>query len=314
MPVNIYDAQANLAFVRAQTEHVEALAYQTQYPEIQYPRLIPVDTTAPEFATAVTYVSVDGAGRASWLAGAGANDIPVVAQSRSETKKPVYTAGIGYDYTWEEIGQAQMLGHALTADKAQLSRRIAEEMIERVAFSGDADKGFEAFVANSGVSAGNVALNAGGSSRLWSAKTALEILADINDAINDVWSDSLTVEMADTVLLSPERLAYIASTPMSADNPSTILDMVKRTNLYTMMTGQPLTIASLRQLATAGASSTQRMVAYARRPDVVKLHIPMTHRFLPAQLHGLNYLIPGVMRMGGVDIRRPGAVRYRDGF
>ena len=68
-------------------------------------------------------------------------------------------------------------------------------------------------------------------------------------------------------------------------------------------------------LDTAGASSSKRMVAYRRSPEVVKMHIPMPFRFLPAWQTGpLRFDVPGIFRVGGVDIRRPKAVRYLDGI
>jgi len=314
MNIDIHDAQANMAFIRSQAAHIEAGVYATRYPTVQYPELIPVDYSAPEFAQSVIYSSTDARGLAKWING-NAKDIPNVATSRSETSTGVHTAGIGYDFGWEEIGLARMMGIALTADRADSARRISEEFVDYVALStGDADKGFQPFINNSGITPANVANNAGATSRLWTAKTSLEVLKDLNEIITDVWSDSLQIEMADTLLLSPDRLAYIATTPMSADSAMTILDYFLKSNLYTMQTGKKITVRAVRGLETVGVSTTQRMVAYRRAPDVVKLHIPMSHRFLEVQQEGLYYNVPGVMRLGGVDIRLPGAVRYRDAF
>jgi hypothetical protein len=57
------------------------------------------------------------------------------------------------------------------------------------------------------------------------------------------------------------------------------------------------------------------MVAYRRDPMVVKLHIPMIHRFLPVWQTGpIVYDIPGIFRVGSVEVRRPGAMAYVDGI
>lgn len=310
---NMADMQANLAYIRSQTEHVESEVYRTRYPELQYPLLVPVDNTAPEFATAVTYVSTDETGQADWISG-GAQDIPLVGMGRTETKTAIHSAAIGYDYTWEEVGQARMLNIPLTSDKAASARRLSERMIDNLALRGDSTKGFEGLLNNSSVTAVNAALNAGASSRLWANKTPLEILKDVNDALTGIWTSSLTIEMANTILLPVDRYSYIATTPMSVDNSMTILEMIMKSNIYTQQTGQQLTVRAVRGLETLGASSTARMVAYHRVPDVVKLHMPMSHRFLPVVDRILNYIVPGVMRTGGTDIRRPGAVRYVDGI
>lgn len=313
MRFNMADAQANLAFIRSQQTYIEPGVYATQYPEIQYPDLVPVDFSAPEFTLSVTYVSTDARGVARWING-NAKDVPVVGTSREESQTPVYTGAIGYDYGWEEIGHARMMGINLTSEKADAARRISEEFIDYICWSGDTAKGFQSMINNSAITPVDVADGATSSDTEWAGKTPLEIVKDVNEALIDTWSDTLGIEMADTVLLPPSSWGYIASQPVSTDNPMTILELVLKTNLYTMKTGRPLTIASVRQLETAGVGPSKRMVTYTRRPDVVKLHIPMAHQFLEAQQDVLHYLVPGVMRVGGVDIRRPGAFRYRDGI
>lgn len=67
-------------------------------------------------------------------------------------------------------------------------------------------------------------------------------------------------------------------------------------------------------LETAGAGSTHRMVAYRRSPDVVKMHVPMPLRWLQAEQRLLKFEVPGIFRLGGVEVRRPGAMRYLDGI
>lgn len=310
MRFNMADAQANLAFIRSQQTYLEPGVYETQYPDIQYPDLVPVDFSAPEFALSVTYVSTDSRGRAQWING-NAKDIPLVGTSRTESQTTVLTAAIGYDYGWEEIGHARMMGVNLTADKADAARRISEEFIDVVCFTGDSSKSFQSMINNSAITPVDVADGAS-TNPDWAGKTPLEIKRDIDEALIDVWVDSLQIEKADTVLLPPQRFAYIATTPMSADNPMTILEFVLKSNIYTLQTGQALTIRAVRGLETAGVGGTARMVVYTRRPDVLKLHVPMQHQFLEAQQDVLNFIVPGVMRLGGVDIRRPGAFRYRD--
>ena len=66
---------------------------------------------------------------------------------------------------------------------------------------------------------------------------------------------------------------------------------------------------------TAGVGGTTRLVAYRKDPEVLKLHMPMPHRFLPAWQSGpLRWDIPGVMRLGGLDVRLPKEVVYLDGI
>jgi hypothetical protein len=57
--------QAALTFLVQQTSYIEPEVYKQRYPDVQYPQLIPVDTSANEWAKSVTYFSMDQAGRIS---------------------------------------------------------------------------------------------------------------------------------------------------------------------------------------------------------------------------------------------------------
>jgi len=70
MRMNLVDNQQAMAFLVSQTTYIEAEVYRTQYPDIIYPQLVPIDTSAMEWAKSVTYFSVDKVGKADWLSSA----------------------------------------------------------------------------------------------------------------------------------------------------------------------------------------------------------------------------------------------------
>ena len=306
--MQLFDAQAALGFVTSQTSHIEREVNATVYPDIQYPFLIPVDTSAHPFAKSVTYYSSDKFGRADWING-NANDIPRAGTELAKYETSVHMAGIGYGYGYEEINQAQMLGMNLQADDAMAARRAYEEMVERVALSGDTKKGFSGLINNASVTAAAVTTGS------WTAATNEDlVLADINELILGIATDTQYTGMADTLLLPYAKMNFLATNRLG-DTQSTLLAFLRENNTYTAMTGQPLTIRAVRGLETAGAAGVNRMVAYRRNPQVLKLHVPMPHRFLPVYQDGpLNFVVPGVFRLGGLDIRRPKEVRYGDGI
>jgi hypothetical protein len=314
MGMNFADnVQANLGYAIAQTAHIEAQVYRFRYPELNYAELVPVDFSAGEWAKTVTYFSLDGAARANWINGNG-KDIPVADFNTQRYETAVYMAGIGYSYGWEEINQARALGIPLDVEKARIARRGYEEMVYRIATIGDAAKGFQGLFNTSGVPQAAVPNDGAASSPLWSAKTPDQIVRDLNSALIAMQSATGTVEMADTLILPVERMQSLASTARSSTSDTTILEFFERTNIYTASTGRRLTIRGVRDLLTRGSGSTARLIAYRRAPDVLKLHVPMPHRFLPVQQDILQFVVPGVFRLGGLDVRLPQAIRYLDGF
>lgn len=303
-----WDAQAAVGFVLSQGTYIEREVNQTIYPDIQYPALIPVDTSAPEFTKTVTYFSGDITGRAEWING-NADDVPIAGANRTMFQTSVYTAGIGYAYGWEEIRYAQSLGINLPNEDALAARRAYEEMVDRVALYGDASKGFQGIINNSNVAA--TPATTGG----WSSATGANIIKDVNQALTLVSTATKRTSYANTLLLAPDKMEILASTILPDSGAQTLLDWVRRNNVVTATTGQQITIRAVRGLETAGVGSTSRMVAYRRDPSVLKLHIPMPHRFLPAYSPGpLRVEVPGVFRLGGLDIRRTAEVKYVDGI
>jgi len=307
--------QVAMSFLIRQASLIEPTVYAMRYQEIQYASLIPVDTSAPEWIQSVTYFSMDGVGQAQWFHG-NANDVPKVELTREKFETGVSMAAIGYGYTLEELGTAQLLGMNLSADKATLARRSAEEKIDQIAFGGDALKGFTGLVNASTPTATTAPADGTGSATTFVSKTPDQILRDINGQLTGIFTGTLGAEIADTLLLPYSVLLDLSTRRIDAVNQTTILEWVERNNIYTRTTGQPLTIRGVfGYLDTAGASSTKRMVAYRRSPEVLKMHLPMPFRFLPAWQTGpMKFDIPGIFRVGGVDIRRPKAVRYLDGI
>lgn len=300
--------QANLGFVESQTAYVEAGVYRARYPGIRYPGLIPVDYSAPEWIKTITYYSMDVAGRADWI-GDRASDIPVVGTNMAQHESAILMAGIGYDYGLEEVNQAIMLGMNLPGEKAAAARSIYERTVDNLAFGGDTEKGWQGLYNNTSVTA--ISATTGD----WATATEDQMLADVNELLGGVYTATNEIAMADTLLLPSLKLQQIASKRLGDGNGSlTVLQFLQQANVYTAETGNQLTIRGARGLNAAGAGATSRMVAYRRSPEVLKMHIPMRHRFLPVQIVGLTFKVPGIFRLGPLDIRLPKEVRYSDGI
>lgn len=308
MGTPLFDAQSALAFAIQQASIIEPQIYATRYPDIQYRELIPVDTAGSEFASSVTYYSSDKFGAADWING-NADDIPKAGTVRSKFETPVYTAGIGYGWGWEELGKAQLLGINLASDDAMAARRAAEEMVDRVALQGDASKGFQGLFDNSAVTP--VAAPTGN----WDSATPAQMVADMNASLLNVFNGTNTTAISDTLLLPWSKFFKISTTQMSAGSDTTVLQFFLANNVYTAATGQRLRLRGLRGLDTAGVSGVPRMISYRNSPEVLKLHMPMPHRFLQVYQSGpMRWDVPGVMRLGGLDIRLPKEVSYIDGI
>ena len=120
------------------------------------------------------------------------------------------------------------------------------------------------------------------------------------------------IDLADTLLLPLSSYAFISTKRLDETMSMTVLEYVTKANIYTMQTNKPLRIRARRELETAGTSGHKRFITYKRDPEVLKLHLPMPLQFLAPQQVLMTFIVPGMFRLGGLDIRRPGAFRYRD--
>src|SRR4051812_33243499 len=151
---SFHDAQSVLSFMQQQASYIEPAVYETQYPEIQYPDLLPVETSGNEWAKSITFYSSDKVGQANWFHHM-ANDMPFADIVRTKFEQGLEMAGIGYYYTLEELGVAMQVPNMnLTAERGDAARRAYEEFMEVIAFTGSTAKGWTGLVNSPDVTAG----------------------------------------------------------------------------------------------------------------------------------------------------------------
>lgn len=320
--VQVSDAQ-RLAFVQGQAFKVNQRVYETKFPDWDFSRLAFVDTSGPEWSPGILTYTSDISGKAKWQSGY-AKDVPLADVSQDMQTRTFHLAAIGYQYNIEEVNAAIQIGGSLADRRARAARLVYTKFMYDLTLKGDTEKGLGGLINYSGVPTSIAAADGTGSATYWvnssgvGLKTPAQIVRDINVALQGIFLDTNTVEMADTILLPVEAYNYIAATPYSATTMETILSFVQRTNIYTLTTGRPLAIRAVRELGTAAvgdAAGKGRMAAYKNDQDYVKLHLPMPHRFLPVWQDGpMNWEVPGIFRTGGLELLTTAAFRYIDGI
>src|SRR5699024_11051009 len=101
MTMDFNDTQT-AAWLRSQQTQLEAVALNSEFPEIQYKQLVPVVTGGNEFAGAVSFYSGTAVGQAEFING-NADDIPLADIDSNARVQPVYMAAIGYAYGSDEV-------------------------------------------------------------------------------------------------------------------------------------------------------------------------------------------------------------------
>lgn len=312
-PVNFHDAQQAYGFIAPQLLRINTQIERMEYPSFNYARLVPVNTDGDMWDIGSVFYSGDIAGAASFLSGKGF-DMPYADTSVSQHLQANHFAGIGYEWSLGELKRAEKLGRALSSDKAEAARIVAESFVYGIAIRGNTEKNLTGLVNDPNVSTANVPADGTGASTLWSTKTPDQINRDINAALNAPYNATMETARANRLMLPSTRMQYLASTRIG-DGTDTVLKFIRENNAYTLETGQPLEIIGTRELETAGAGGTARMVAYDNDKRVIQFHLPGPHEFLPAfQKSSMTWEVAGIMNVGGVEVRRPKGIAYRDGI
>lgn len=309
------DQNVTLAFLTPQLYRIEAEVYMTRYPSFDISPFMPIVSDGDMWDVGTLVYSMDNVGSAEFMAG-GAFDVPYASTEMAQSTRAFHLAAIGYEWNTQELQRAAKLGRSLSADKAQAAVQAADRFIYGIAMTGrnargEDEKGWTGFTNLAGVSSAQVPNDGTASSRLWTAKTPDQILRDINAALTAVETGTRETSIADTLVLPTSAYNYVATTPRATGSDMTILSYLRANNVF----GPNLTILKSRALETAGTGSSTRLVAYERNPQVLRFLLPGPHQFLPAfQKSSLVYEVAGIMNVGGLDLRLPNAIVYRDSF
>ncbi|MEI7209249.1 major capsid family protein [Pectobacterium carotovorum] len=310
MPKRVFDVSpaSALSFLVNQAAHIESEIYRIEYPQFKYNTLLPLDNSAPDWAQAVMFRSIDARGELQ-LFGPNSTDVPTVDIAMSQGFKDINMAALGYTYSIEEIGFAMLNNVNLDAERGQGVRDVVEQGLNKIYLLGDKGVGEGLYTSP------NVSVEAA-TSTLVALVAAIPtngtqpIIDFFGNAYNTVYLDNtLTVHRPNTFVLPPEQFQLLARTLLSSQNASNV------TLLQFLRTNFPdITFEDDILLKGAGVAGADRMAVYKKEIRIVKGHDVMPLRFLaPATADNVNFKVPAILRTGGTEWRIPKAGHYVDG-
>jgi hypothetical protein len=301
----VNDAVDLSVFFARELEYKKAQSMDVKYANLKFREIFPVTNETPEGATTVSYKTYDQTGLAKFI-GAYGKDIPRADIGGKETFIAIKGMAIAFGFTLQEIRSAAMVGLPLDSRKSAAAVKGTETVMNEVAFFGDADQGLLGLYTHPNIPIAT-APNGAGASPLWSLKTPDEILLDLNNAINVISTDSKMVEFGDTLCLSPERRALIATTPRATNSDTTILEFFVQNNPFIASEANVVALneCSAEVRNSKGLTNVDAMFAYRNSSDALEFEEPMPLKFHPEQRVGLEILVPGEARTGGLNVYYP---------
>lgn len=295
------------AFFSRQLEHVKSRTYDTKYKNLKATALIPVSFEAPTGADYITYRSFTAVGFAKVVADY-VKDFPRVDVYGEEKTAKIKSLGDSYGYSIKEIRRAQMANVPLDSKKAMAARRAIDELIDRIAWLGDAASGLQGFINYPGITEYTVPNDGTGSSKTWASKTADQIIRDVTGLVNAVWVTTNGREVPDTLILPLEKYNVLATKRLTDSSDTTLLKYIKENLPYLTL------IDWVSDLKGAGAGGADRMMVYVRDEEHVTLEIPQAFEQFAPQQTGMEFEIPCHAETAGVIVYYPLSVAYGDGI
>lgn len=300
---------AGSVFFAQQLNYIQSKVYEFEYPTLEAFNVIPISTEVPDGAEYVTYMAYQATGRARVIE-SYADDLPAVDLQGFQVMQKIKSIGDSYRYSHQEIRAAQLARVDLSFRQAEAARRAIDQEINTIAFTGWGTLGNQVtgFLNNPNVPIYTVPATGVGASTLWINKTPDQILFDLNQVVNQIVFNSNNVERPDTLLLPMNQYTLIASTPRSSTSDTTILNYFLMNNPYIQR------VIPVPQLAGAGPTGLDIMVAYEMNANKLVMQLAMPFTMYPPQERNLEFVINCEARFGGVSIFYPLSVNIAQGI
>jgi len=293
------DAAVGLYLAR-ELDKILDRVFETEYADIKYSSILPISTEAGKGHDSYTYRVFDKVG-AMKIIQDRASDLPRADVVRKEVTNNIRSMGASFGYTVQETRAAALVpGMSLDSRRGAAVRRAYEELVQEIAYFGDAANGLTGFFNNSQVD--KIVPDKWFDTVGLTTEEQLELL---NEPATRMVQNSNMKESPDTMLVPYAVYRKISTTPRSTTSDTTVMEFFLRTNPY-IRSIEP--INELEASKSGGFLSKDRIVTYKRSNEKLELHLPQPLEFFAPQLKGLEYTVPAHARIGGTAIYYPKSV------
>lgn len=226
---------------------------------------------------------------------------------------PIFAKTMKTRWTLAEIEKAALSGMPLETQLFEALNTDNQLKIDRLHYMGSQKYGFGGLLNHGSVlNVSPVAAGAGGLPN-FEAKTPEEILADVNEILRSVWTATGLAIMPNRILVS-QRIMSALSIPIAPLSGVSILKYLQDNAICKIIDGKELEIVPVKWASGAGAAGTDRMTAYVPGLD------NLASIFSPMQQYGAMEVRDVALHQhyrfafGGLQLRYPEKMAYRDGL
>lgn len=306
MPVNTYST-----FVPEQLRYVRRAVLEQEFPEYMAAEgaLIPISTEIPVGAQTYLYYLTTMVGEARVIANPG-DDLPTADVFMESRIGIIRTIGDSYRYSDEDMEHAMYANVPLATNKAMAAKRAIMIKLDKIGYIGDDNYNLLGLTNQPNVPQFALPADGTGGSTTWESKTAQQIVRDLQDFSTSIMVSTDMIESPDTLLVDTTNYFRIARGFYDDDGTTTILDTFLNPQ---RTTGGITAVQPCPYLKGASPTGTNIIVAYKRREDKLRFHIPLPFTPKPPQENNLHYKVPCRAKTGGVEVTYPRSMSYAYG-
>lgn len=300
-------ADAASVFFARELDAVKAKSYDVQYPQLSALRLFPVNGEEDPGAETITYYTYDLEGMAKIIDNYS-TDLPRADVNGKPHSAFVKSVGASYGYSAQEMRASRMAHKSLDSRKAEAARFQIDNMINKIAFKGDAannllgvlstDQNIPTFTILAGATSGKTK---------WTEKTADEVLDDVKSMYAQVARTTKQVERPDTLCLPSDVYTALSMTRVG-DTGETVLSFIEKHAPYLKkVESVPELNADSTETNPYAAVSGGTGVAflYTNNRDKLEINNPMAYLQYPVQVKNLETIVPCEARTAGAIVYYP---------
>lgn len=298
------DANESMVFA-LQLQHLRNEVMMRPYPQYKAKNLLPMQSEASAGAEEFAYIVADRVGMFRLITNY-ADDLPVTDVQGEKIVSDIAEFGGAVHYSIHDQERAAQAGMPLIQRKMVANRDIAEQKFDKIAWVGDAESGLVGVANHPNITVDTVAAGASTATE-WTGKTAEEIYTDMVRPMVDQATDTNGIESPDTYVLTASRLEILRSKFFTDNTGDSVLKRFREAY-------PSVTIETVEWMATAGAGSTQALLAFRRDPMKLAVETPVPYMVLPPEQRNLATIVNARMRTAGAIVYFPLSVTKLQGI
>lgn len=282
LPNAHFRSDANSIHFQNQLEFVITRAYEFKLRELRMANgeILPIRATVPRGLKSWAYEMFEPKGFAKFFTSASWRDLPRADVSGTKTTGTVEEFGVAYGYTLGDIEQSQVTGKDLPALRSQSAKRAFDQLLNDVGINGKDELNLQGLANYPNMIVLDAPAGAAGATK-WTttgatAKTALEVLADLNSLVDTMLDVTKDIERPNVIQMprAERRRLQLLKLGVGQDSKSVL-------NQFLEDNPEIEEVGILSDLESSAANAGPAVLAFRRNPEALWLEVP-----IPFEQHG----------------------------